>query len=510
VDARHGVVTQTKRHSFIVSLLGIKHVIVAINKMDLVDWSADVYDQIKSDYTNFAARMSSDDVHFIPMSALLGDNVVKGGENMPWYEGPTLMHLLENVYIASDRNLQDFRYPVQFVNRPNLNFRGYCGTIASGVVRTGDEITVLPSRKTSRIKSIVTYEGELEEAFTPLAVTLTLEDEIDVSRGDMIVRSGNVPKVGKKFDAMIVWMSDQPLVPGKEYLFKQTTKQVTGRISTMRYQVDVNTMHRSDASTLELNEIGRCAIELTEPIAYDAYKQNRGTGSMIIIDRISNATVGAAMILDTAAATEGDLWDSAPASEDIHGERSSVTVDQRARRFGQQPVTIVLTGLTGSHKADVAEALERKLFDEGRAVTVLAGQTMRLGLSKDLGFSSEERSENLRRGAEVARLMNDAGLICIAPFLAPSEEVRQKVRQRVGEDRYLEIYLSAPVAYCRTRESAAEMYAKADSGDIPNFPGVTADYEVPANPDLTLPTDKLSPSEAADRIMELLSKRELI
>ncbi len=260
IDARHGVVTQTKRHSFITALLGIKHVIVAINKMDLVDYSEEVYEKIKSDYTAFAARMGVPDIHFVPISALLGDNVVDPSQHMTWFEGSTLMHMLENVHIASDRNLIDFRFPVQFVNRPNLNFRGFCGTVASGVVKKGDEIMVLPSRKTSRVKSIVVYEGELEEAFAPLAVTLTLEDEIDVSRGDTIVHKGNIPTVASKFDAMVVWMDEDPMVPGKQYLIKQCNKTSTGTVSTLRYRIDVNTLHRQDAPTLKLNEIGRCQI----------------------------------------------------------------------------------------------------------------------------------------------------------------------------------------------------------------------------------------------------------
>src|SRR4051812_10899246 len=318
IDARHGVMVQTKRHSFIVSLLGIKHIIVAINKMDLVGYSQEVFENIKRDYTDFAARLELPDVHFMPLSALKGDNVVENSANLAWYQGPPLMHLLETVYIGSDRNLEDFRFPVQTVNRPNLNFRGFCGTIASGIVRKGDEIMALPSRKRSRVKSIVTYDGELAEAFAPQAVTLTLEDEIDISRGDMIVRPGNVPRVEQKFDAMIVWMNEEPLVPGKSYWFKQTTKVAPGAISTMRYQVDVNTLHRKDAPTLGLNEIGRCSITLSQPIAFDAYRRNRGTGAFIIIDRLTNATLGAGMILDRAAEGRRDHWDDA-ADVHLHG-----------------------------------------------------------------------------------------------------------------------------------------------------------------------------------------------
>ncbi len=312
IDARNGVVEQTKRHSFITSLLGIKHVLVAINKMDLVGYRQDVFDRIHDDYTSFAARMSAEDVHFVPISALKGDNVVDPSSAMPWYDGSTLMHLLENVHIASDRNLIDFRFPVQLVNRPHLNFRGFCGTVASGVVRKGDEVMALPSQKKSRVKSIVTFDGELEEAFASQAVTLTLEDEIDVSRGDMIVHPGNVPRIEQKFDAMLVWMAEAPMVPGKQYLFKHANKTVSGTISTLRYQVDVNTLRSKDAPTLRLNEIGRCQISLSQPIAFDGYRRNRNTGALILIDRMTNGTIGGGMILDRTTSDRDDHWHDKP------------------------------------------------------------------------------------------------------------------------------------------------------------------------------------------------------
>ncbi|MFM7843575.1 MAG: sulfate adenylyltransferase subunit CysN, partial [Planctomycetota bacterium] len=282
IDARRGVLTQTKRHSFIVSLLGIKHVVVAINKMDLVDYSQQIFEQIQSDYQAFSARLDLPDVHFLPISALKGDNVVELSAQTPWYQGAPLMRLLETVYIGSDRNLEDFRFPVQFVNRPNLDFRGFCGTVASGIVRVGDEVMALPSRKTSKVKEIVTFDGNVEEAFSPQAVTLTLTDEIDISRGDMIVRPGNTPRVENKFEAMIVWMSEEPLVPGKSYWIKQTTRQTPGTISTLRYRVDVNTLHRQDAPSLNLNEIGRCSIVVNQAVAIDSYRRNRATGSFVI------------------------------------------------------------------------------------------------------------------------------------------------------------------------------------------------------------------------------------
>jgi bifunctional enzyme CysN/CysC len=510
VDARHGVLTQTRRHSFLVSLLGIRHIVVAINKMDIVGYAEDAYERIKADYVDFASRLELPDVHFMPISALKGDNVVTNSPNMPWYTGSPLMPLLETVYIGSDRNLEDFRFPVQLVLRPNLDFRGFAGTIASGIVRKGDEVLSLPSRKKSRVKSIVTFDGEREEAFAPLSVVLTLEDEIDSSRGDMLVRPGNLPKVDGKFEATVVWMSEEPLVPGRQYLFKQTSKVVPGAVSTLRYRIDVNTLHRQDTPTLALNEIGRCAITLTSPIAFDAYRRNRATGGFIIIDRLTNATVGAGMILDREAGDgRRDHWDDAPAGAHLHGGASAISPQEREARFGQKPATILLTGLTGSGKTTTARALERKLFEMGRTAVVLDGQNMRLGISRDLGFSAEERSENLRRSVEVAKLFNDAGIICVAAFVAPDEAVRQKAAERVGGDRFLVVHLSAPVEVCRTRDADGH-YPLADAGELANFPGVSAAYEPPARPDLVLPTHEWPVDRCVDELVALLEARGVI
>jgi bifunctional enzyme CysN/CysC len=508
IDARHGVMTQTKRHSFIVSLLGIKHVLVAVNKMDLVAYSEEVFEKIKSDYREFATRLDMVDQHFIPISALKGDNLVDHSDNMPWYEGSTLMHHLENVHIASDRNFIDFRYPVQFVNRPNLDFRGFCGTIASGRIRKGETVMSLPSRKTSRVKSIVTYDGDLEEAFTPMSVTLTLEDEIDVSRGDMLVRPDNVPMMADSFDATIVWMADDALVPGKQYYIKQSAKLVSGSISAIRYRIDVNTLHRQETEKLSLNEIGRCQVRLNQPIAFDSYRNNHGTGSFIVIDRMTNVTVGAGMILQRSAATTSDLWE-AEADERLHVERSNVTLAERAGRFNQTPVTLLFTGLAGAGKSTTAYALERRLFDMGHAVTVLDGQNLRRGISRDLGFTVDDRSENLRRTAEVAKLMNDAGLICLAAFLAPQEEVRQKAADVVGRQKFLVVHLDAPVEVCRARDQEG-LYAAADSGEIANFPGVSAVYESPSSPDLVLNTAELDVDECVERVVALLKQKQVV
>jgi len=508
VDARHGVITQTKRHSFIVSLLGIKHVIVAINKMDLVDFSEERFEEIQQDYREFATPLDIKDLHYLPLSALNGDNVVDHSENMPWYEGSTLMHMLENVQIASDRNLIDFRYPVQYVNRPHLDFRGFCGTVASGRIRKGDEVMVLPSRKTSRVKSIVTFDGELEEAFTPQSVTITLEDEVDVSRGDMLVRPNNVPKMSDSFDATIVWMSEEPLVPGKQYMIKQATKTVVGSVSTLRYRIDVNTLHSEEAPTLEINEIGRCEIKLNQPIAFDGYRNNHGTGAFIVIDRITNVTVGAGMILQRSAGEKIDHWD-VEVDQHLHLQLSNVTPEERQARLGQQPATILLTGLSGAGKSTLAYALERKLFDRGRTSFVLDGQNMRQGISRDLGFTADDRSENLRRGAEVAKLVNDAGLICVAAFLAPREEIRQKAAEVVGRERFLVVHLNAPVDVCRQRDQEG-LYGAADAGEITNFPGVSAPYEDPTNADLVLGTHELDVNECVERIMTLLGEKKIV
>jgi bifunctional enzyme CysN/CysC len=503
IDARNGVLEQTKRHSFIVSLLGIKHVIVAVNKMDIVDYSQAVFYNIKNDYIDFASRLDLPDVHFLPISALKGENVVTTSKHMPWYQGPPLMPLLETVYIGSDRNLEDFRLPVQYVLRPNLDFRGFSGTIASGIIRKGDEIMSLPSRKTSRVKSIVTYDGELEEAFAPQSITVTLEDEIDTSRGDMLVRPGNLPRVDNRFEATIVWMNEEPMLPGKQYLFKQTTRVVPGMVTTLRYRIDVNTLHREPAPTLALNEIGRCQVTLTQPICYDAYKRNRSTGSFIIIDRLTNATVAAGMILDRAGDGPRDHWDDEPALH-LHGEESKVTAEERSMRLGQKPATVLFTGLTGSGKTTIAYALERRLFDQGRSAVVLDGQNMRRGISKDLGFTAAERSENLRRSSEVAKLFNDAGHIVLAAFLAPEEAVREKVAEAIGRDRFIVVHLDAPLEVCRQRDTEGH-YALADKGEV-TIPA----YEPPAKPDLRLATDKLSVAECVEKVLELLTQRGFI
>jgi bifunctional enzyme CysN/CysC len=510
IDARHGVMTQTRRHSFIVSLLGIRHVIVAINKMDLVRYSQEVFEKIKEEYTGFVAKLGIPDVQFIPISALRGDNVVDKSTAMPWYQGPPLLNHLETVHIASDRNLTEMRFPVQYVLRPNLNFRGFAGTLASGILRKGDSVVALPSGRKSKVKSIVTYDGDLDEAFSPMAITVTLEDEIDVSRGDMLVHPGALPHVSSQVEAMVVWMAEKPFVPGNTYTIKQTTRQVAGEIGELRYGVDVNSLEKRPISQLGMNEVGHVMLSLNQPVCYDAYKVNSATGAFIIIDRLSNNTVGAGMILEQGDRRgAGDHWGQEPVAGRLKQKSSRISLEARQQRLGQKGMSVLLYGLTGSGKATIAYALEKRLFDQGRAVTVLYGQNMRQGLCRDLGFTADDRSENLRRSAEVARLINDAGILCICAFVSPHEAVREKARQVVGVDRFVEIYLSAPLEVCKTRDPNG-VYKLAESGQIAQFPGISATFEVPPNPDLTLPTHQIDVEESVNRIVTLLKAKGFI
>ena len=502
IDARNGVLTQTKRHSFIVSLLGIKHIIVAINKMDLMNYSEDIYQKIKADYAEFSTQLDiSSDLRYLPMSALNGDNVVESSEQMSWYEGAPLMTMLEGIQISSDKNMSDFRFPVQYVNRPNLDFRGYCGTVASGLLRKGDEVMALPSKKTSKISSIITYEGELEEAFPPQAVTLTLEDEIDISRGDMLVHSTNTPYFTDRLEAQLVWMTEEPMEIGKQYLFKQATKRTTGSVTDVKFKIDINTLAQEATKTLQLNEIGRCELVLAQRVAFDTYKENRTTGSFIIIDRLSNITVGAGMIIGVANDQSKAAWDSERDANFLRANRSLITREERQKRLGQAPKILLLTGLTGAGKSTVACALERKLFEMGRTSLVLDGQTMRLGPSKDLGFDEESRSENIRRGIEIAKIISNNGIIAISSFVAPNALVRKKARENVG-DNLLLVYLSAPLEICRERDSKG-FY---QSENVSTVPGVSFPYEAPEDADLILPTHEITVEESVEKLIELLEK----
>jgi bifunctional enzyme CysN/CysC len=504
IDARHGVMPQTRRHSFIVSLLGIKHVIVAINKMDIAGYSKQTYDDIVAAYKTFAKSLDIPDMTFIPVSALTGENVVEAAASMPWYTGPTLLQHLETVQISGDQNLKDFRFPVQLVLRPNLDFRGFAGTIASGIVKPGDAVRVLPSGKTSTIKTIETFDGPLDQAFAPQAVVLTLTDEVDISRGDMLVHSAGEtpPHVAQELDAMIVWMHEKPLVVGRNYLIKQGTRTIAGEVTAVRYAVDVNTMEQRTQPTLGLNEVGRCRLALNRALVFDAYKNNRATGALILIDKVTNTTVAAGMIEDPNDGSGDQRWDR-PADAGLTMRLSHIPLAAREARLHQKAGTILITGLTGSGKSPVAYGLEKALFERGALASVLYGSNMRRGISRDLGFTADERSENLRRSAEVAKIINDAGLICIAAFVAPHDAVRQRVKQLIGGDRFLLVHLSAPPEWCQTHDSTGA-WDRAARGETPSFPGLSAPFDAPTNADLVLPTHEISVDEAVQRVMNLL------
>jgi len=498
IDARHGVMTQTRRHTFIATLLGIHHIIVAINKMDLMDYDEAVFNRIKQDYLEFTSNLDTGELVFIPMSALNGDNVVNASTQMPWYQGPTLMHMLENVKITADKNFDDFRFPVQYVNRPNLNFRGYCGTIASGIVRKGDQLTVLPSGRSSRVKSIVTYDEELESAFTPMAVTLTLEDEVDISRGDLLVHSDNQPASSDLITATLVWMSDDPMMPGKQYDFKHAGKLLSGQVNNIRHKVDVNTLEKLPAPSLALNEIALCDISFNQPVSFDAYRRNRGTGAFVVIDRLTNVTVAAGMI-----ESDGNVIQHHSINQ------GHVTPAERKARYGQQPVTVMFVGLSGAGKSTMAHSLERRLFDMGRVSTVLDGKTLRLGLSKDLAHDARGRAENLRRSAHFARYLNESGLICCAAFVAASAEARAHAVSVIGRENCLIVYLNPPLDVCKQRDPSG-IYAADATLPSGNVPGVSFPYEAPIDADLMLDTSASSVGECIEQVLGLLKNRKLL
>ncbi len=476
IDARHGVQTQTRRHSYIASLLGIRHIVVAINKMDLKGFDPAVFEQIRMDYLAFAGQigMVPASLHFVPMSALKGDNVVSRSDSMPWYSGQSLMEILETVEIAADRNLTDLRFPVQYVNRPNLDFRGFAGTLSSGILRQGDEIVALPSGKTSRVRSIVTYDGEREQAGPGEAITLTLEDEIDVSRGDMLVHADSRPQVTDSFDAMLVWMAEEPLRPGKKYDLKRATSYVPGNIAAICYQVDVNTLEEKPASELALNGIARVSVSLDAPLALDGYAENRTTGAFILIDRLSNATVAAGMIIATPR----------PHGQGPHGQLAHVTPEERAARFGQQAVTLLFTGVSGTGKSTLAYALERRLFNQGRAVYVLDAQNQPAGT----GWP---------QAAGMARALNGAGLIALAAFEAGEATGREQAAALIGAEQLLTIQLQASARTCHARDPRG-LYAAGQASPV---------YEAPVAADLLIDTDSQSLEDSVQAVLVLLRQR---
>ncbi len=509
MDARHGVLEQTRRHSFIASLLGIRHLAVCINKMDLVDYSQEAFERIREAYEGFAAKLEDIDLHFIPISALRGDNVVDSSEHMPWYQGGSLLYYLETVPVSTDRNLIDMRFPVQVVLRPDLNYRGYSGTVASGVLRKGNDVVALPSGRRSRIASITTFDGEIEEAFPPMAVTLTLEDEVDISRGDMIVHPNNRPHVAQDFEAVVVWMNDEPLTLNGSYLVKSTTNLVPATVTGLQYRFDVNSLHRVEADTLHANEIGRLQISTHRQICFDAYSRNRSTGCFIIVDRNTNATVGAGMILDREQPAQPVNSTAEPKSTHITREASGVSVVERETLLKQKSVTLWLTGLSGSGKSTIARDLERALFDRNQACFILDGDNIRHGLNRDLGFSASERTENIRRVSEVAALLNDAGLIVITSFISPYREDRAKAREIIGGDRFVEIHVDTPIEVCEARDPKG-LYKKARAGEIAQFTGIDAPYEAPETPELTLKTSESPVEKSTADIIAYLEEKGLV
>jgi bifunctional enzyme CysN/CysC len=486
IDARKGVITQTKRHSFIIALLGIKHVIVAVNKMDLVEYSQGVFDTIREDYLNFTTRLNIPDIQFVPLSALKGDNIVDRGDNMDWYTGGSIMTLLETIPITADRNFIDFRFPVQSVSRPNLDFRGFAGRVASGIIRVGEEIVALPSGKISRVKSIESMGKVMDYAFPPQSIMLTLEDEIDVSRGDMLVRANNQPNVGRHFEAMMVWMEEDVLDKSKQFLLKQTTQKVKARIDDIRYKVDVNTLQRSDSDDLELNQIGRCVITVSRPLLFDSYRKNRQSGSFILIDPLTHNTSAVGMIIDRVDAEK--LPSRIISESSVETTRSQIAPKARAENYGHTPLTYWITGLHASGKNEIGYQLEKYLFDQGRKVVVLDANVLRSGLNKELGHNKADRDENLRRVAEMARVLNDQGLIVIAIFISPDRDTRLQLRSIVGVDHYKEVFVDTTIEKCKARDLKG-LYAKAEEGLLNHFPGVTFEYQR-GNPDIVISDTK--------------------
>jgi bifunctional enzyme CysN/CysC len=509
VDARQGVVEQTRRHAFIASLLGIQHLVLAVNKMDLVGYAQEPFEAIRATFTDFAARLQSNDIHFIPISALEGDNVVAPSTQMEWYQGGSLLAYLETVHIAGDRNLIDLRFPIQLVQRPHLDFRGYSGSLAAGVLRKGSEVLALPSGKKSRVAAIHTFDGELDEAFAPQAITVTLEDEVDLSRGNMLVAPGNTPHLDHAFEAMVVWMAEEPLLPNREYLLKHTTVQTPARVADIRYRIDVADLHRRPADKLALNEIGRVRVECTRALAFDPYRKVRETGSFILIDRIENTTVAAGVILEREPAEVRLERVVAPdAGTNVRPRKGRVGAAERLARHSHRPATLWLTGLPRAGKTTLAFALEERLFAAGVPVQVLDGEALRLGLNSDLGFSLRDRQEASRRTAELARLLNDQGFLVIAALVSPSADDRATAREIVGAERFLEVHLDAPLEVCEARDDDG-LYRRARAGEIHNVTGIDAPYEAPSSPALRLPTATQSVDESLDALWSLLAERAL-
>ncbi|WP_420880725.1 sulfate adenylyltransferase subunit CysN [Rhodococcus sp. (in: high G+C Gram-positive bacteria)] len=498
VDARKGVLTQTRRHSYLVSLLGIRHVVLAVNKLDLVDYSQEVFETIVDEYAAFAADIGLDHVVPIPMSAYMGDNLTDRSPNTPWYQGPTLIDHLETVEIEDAVQTAPFRMPVQWVNRPDLDFRGFAGQIVSGVVRPGDRVRTLPSGRESTVERIVTMDGDLDEAVAGRSVTITLTDEIDVSRGDVLAGVDALPCVADQFEAQLVWMGEHDMLPERPYVCQIGTMTVQARITRPKYKVNVNTLEQTATNTLALNEIGVCNISFDRPVPFDPYVDNRDTGGFILIDRLTNTTVGAGMIAH-----------SLRRSDNIHWQSVDVNDEARSLLKGHRPQIVWFTGLSGSGKSTIANALERRLYALGCHTYLLDGDNVRHGLGRDLGFTEADRVENIRRVTEVARLMADAGLIVLASFISPFRAERDAARELIGSDRFCEVFVDTPIEVAEERDPKG-LYRKARRGELSNFTGVDSPYETPASPDVRIDTTDLAPEQAADRIVEVLRERGVI
>ncbi len=497
IDAQNGVKDQTRRHSLIATVMGIRKIVVVVNKMDMVAYDEAVFDSICNSYKSFSEKLNVDTIHFIPISALTGENVVRQGEKMPWFQGGPLLNYLENVQIVNDRNLIDFRFPVQNVIRPNSNFRGYAGSIVSGIIRQGEEVIVLPSRQRTRIKGIETYEGALNEAFAPMPVVITVVDELDISRGMVIAKPNNMPLTGNTLESMIVWMNEEPLKPGTEYLLKSNTQCIPVRAGSIRYKYNINELSRLQAEKLDLNDIGRIELLLSRPLIYDTFRRNPCMGSFIIIDRNSNATCGGGVILD-------QMVENIPQKRYIKKEESLVTAQLRQALLKHKPATIWLTGLSGSGKSTIARLLESRLLDRNINAYVLDGDNLRHGLNSDLGFSPNDRTENIRRTSEVARLMNDAGLVVIAAFISPYRKDREQAAEIIGEN-FFEIFVDADIETCKSRDPKG-LYAKFAAGQFTGLTGIDAPYERPGQPALHLKTEVESVDESVGRVLELIKK----
>jgi len=492
VDARKGILSQTRRHSYLVSLLGITKVVLAVNKLDMVGYSEEVTRTIEAEYRQFAEGIGLEDITCIPVSALKGDNITVPSPNTPWYDGPTFIGFLETVEIEAAEQARAFRMSVQWVNRPDLDFRGYAGRITSGVVRPGDRVRVLPNNQVSAVQRVVTFDGDLDEAVAGQSVTLTLADEIDISRGDVLAAAEDAPGVADQFEAHLIWMGEKEMLPGRPYLLKVGSRTAGATVSQLKYKVNVNTLEHTAASSLELNEIGVGNITLDRPIPFDPYETHRETGGFILVDRLSNNTVGA-----------GLLHFALRRSENVHWQTMEIDREARAALSGQRPQVVWFTGLSGAGKSTIANTVEQRLHAFGRHTYLLDGDNVRHGLSKNLGFSDADRVENIRRVAEVASLMADAGLIVLVSLISPFEAERQMARELIGSDQFCEVFVDTPLATAEERDVKG-LYGKARRGELTNFTGVDSPYETPRFPDIRLDTTQVGVGEAADQVIEFL------